>query len=312
MAQFDGPYLRRLLAYLVGISSLVVLLAIFSGSFTFADVLNLFDSPLLLYAVLLQTVSIFVAGFGWVAMAMEETAISMREKIKVVSTHSISWAARYIPGYVAQLTGKVLGLNDLGVSVRKVSQLLFLEFVYMGLSAASMGLLFFATWIFLSESSFWLATLTIALAAAITFLYFSKYLKPSIVRFLSLASFLRDHLVDKGYPGKRVPIFYSASRFFSVVSYALVASTIANQTQDVILFASVAMISGLAGQLVPLVPSGIGVREWAGVAMLSFLSFSLDPAIMFMLISRFIMLISDLIALVFGIFIYVVSSERPS
>ena len=311
MAKFDARKLRDLIAYVVAFSSLFVLLVIFSRTFRLADILNIFNSSFWLYAIFLQTLSIFIAGLGWASLAAEETSISRREKIKIAASHSISWAARYVPGYVTQLTGKVMGLRDFGISVIKASQMIFIEFIYMGLSAASLGLLLFATWGFLSESSFWLKILTLALASVLTLLYFSSDLKPAVVKLLALAPFLKNRLVDENHMGKRVPIFYFVSRVFNVASYIFVALTISDQSTGVILLAGTAIIAGLAGQLVPFVPSGIGVREWTGVGLLSMLAFSLDPAITFMLMSRFVMLMSDLIALAAGVVFYAVTSKKP-
>lgn len=221
-----------------------------------------------------------------------------KSKIELFYVYAKSWLGRYIPGTAPWILGKIYFASKHGISKTKlaISSILEASLQILTITILSSVFLFFdQSFNKKFENMKPLLVMAIILSIVTIIPKFFNVLLSTIHKFLKKKPLAKEHLV-KTKTIIRGSSMYVVFAIFNGVSLFFIAKGIYPPlSYDNFLYViSVSNLAGIIGMLAIFVPSGIGVREGALVAMLAQIM-PVEIAVSVAIITRVAGLIWDLI-----------------
>lgn len=212
-----------------------------------------------------------------------------------------AWLARYIPGTIPWIAGKIYLAAEHGISKSRlaVSTLVEAAAQVVGVGAVSLALLAVDGRIAeLSPALLWLviggaALLVLAMVPAV----FNRLLA------LGFRALKRGSAVPVGWNVVVASVsLYAAGAVLSGLSYALLVFSLVPTIEagDIVFLVGAFGLAGVVGMLTPLVPSGLGTRDGAQLLLLLVI-FSAPVAGLIVVVSRVWSAVVDLLFWVFAV-----------
>ena len=211
----------------------------------------------------------------WQYILIDLGARNLPGFIRLSNIHAKAWIARYLPGTVTWMIGKVYFARNLGISKSRLSASTIVEACVqiVAVATTSLFLLILDGRFFNIAGIFPLITLLIFVCIIMSVLFI-----PSVFRIFSkkLLVFLKlEHLGEEfsinGKTTFRSFGLYIIGSIISGLSYFYVVLAVWPSLTVVELFFIIAAVNlaGVAGTITPLLPSGIGVRDTTLLVLLS-------------------------------------------
>ncbi len=305
MKNFVSNYARKHVAsifrafLLIGI---IVFLSFYLRGIDFSQLRELQLRPLPLIASLVLSLSFRYWGvYIWRNILQDLGSIELPKFEVLALIYARSWMARYIPGTVTWIAGRVFLARDLGISKSRltVASLIEAGIQIVAIAATSMLLLSF------DERINTVVNSEIRILVLIASLVLALMLIPAVfnhlLRFVYRAVRGVDAYSELATNGKatlRSFVLYAFGSFVSGISYYFMAMAIWGSTSpsDMIYIIGAVNLSGVIGMATPFVPSGLGVRDATQLILLSAI-FPKEVALVLTIFSRLWSLIVDIIFL---------------
>lgn len=250
-------------------------------------------------ALVLFALAVAASGLLWgrvLAAVAPEVEVPVREAIRA---HLGGWVMRYIPG-VGSLFYKLRWAGDRGYSRLDSFVAFTYENVFLQLASLVGGsvLLIVVVGPSLVAGNLVMAILTIVLVAGML-LSLSRPVIRRVLLFLATRRFRERvgnlRLISTGRSLLFV-VEYLLPRIINGAGAAIVAAALfATGGVDLLLVAAAYTVAGALGVLAVFVPSGLGVREGAFVALLAAGGFELVDAVVLAVVARFVSTLADLV-----------------
>lgn len=305
MKNFISNYLREHVAsifrafLLIGV---IVFLSFYLKGIDFSKLKELQLRPLPLIVSLVLSLSFRYWGvYIWRNILQDLGSIELPKFQVLALIYARSWMARYIPGTVPWIAGRVFLARDLGISKSRltVASLIEAGIQIVAIAATSMLLLSF------DERINTVVNSEIRVLVLIASLVLALLLIPAVfnhlLRFVYKAVRGVDAYSELATNGKatlRSFVLYAFGSFVSGISYYFMAMAIWGSTSpsDMIYIIGAVNLSGVIGMATPFVPSGLGVRDATQLILLSAI-FPKEVALVLTIFSRLWSLIVDIIFL---------------
>ena len=280
----------------------IVFLSFYLKGIDFSKLKELQLRPLPLIVSLVLSLSFRYWGvYIWRNILQDLGSIELPKFQVLALIYARSWMARYIPGTVPWIAGRVFLARDLGISKSRltVASLIEAGIQIVAIAATSMLLLSF------DERINTVVNSEIRVLVLIASLVLALLLIPAVfnhlLRFVYKAVRGVDAYSELATNGKatlRSFVLYAFGSFVSGISYYFMAMAIWGSTSpsDMIYIIGAVNLSGVIGMATPFVPSGLGVRDATQLILLSAI-FPKEVALVLTIFSRLWSLIVDIVFL---------------
>jgi len=243
------------------------------------DYKYLFSLQLSLYpltiAACLSVASRYWGVLVWQFILVDLGAQNLPGFIALANIHAKAWIARYLPGTVTWMIGKVYFARNLGVSKSRLSASTIIEAGVQIVAVATTSIIFLLLdgRLFKFTGIFPLILLLISLCMIMSIL-----LIPSVFDKVSKYIFkllgLKPLNIEFSINGKATLRSYGLYAIGSIISglsyYYIVLSVWPSlPINDLIFIVAAVNLAGVAGTVTPLLPGGIGVRDATFLVLLS-------------------------------------------
>jgi len=220
----------------------------------------------------LMVSALFAVGFRflgvgvWINVLRDLGARTLPDLRHLALVYSKAWMARYIPGTVPWIAGRILLAKDLGISRSRLAASTFAELIAQVSAIAAVSLILVAFDPRL-QSITPLYVKVLVIGAVIGFLVL---LVPSVFNLIARKAYLLlkrreayDELSINGRVVVRALLTYSIGAFVSGSAYYFLALALWDgiDSGDFLYIIGAANLAGVVGVLTPLVPSGLGTRD---------------------------------------------------
>lgn len=262
-------------------------------------------TPLTLGSIAFFAGAVVLAGFNWhrIMVALGETHIS---RWSAVESHLGSWIVRYIPS-VAQPLFKVNWAAKHGVRKSTAFLAFLYEFALMQTAsiAGSLIVIVVARSEFFSDAELVFATVALVALTAAGLLALRYLVNPVAKRVAKLRRIDEFESLPTMSFGSVLSLTasFTVPRFVNGIGVAMIAVTMIPSWTifDLFVWAAAYTIASMIGIWWVFVPSGIGVREAAFVAILSAFGMNVVDGIAISIVVRLVSTVSDLVvAAIYG------------
>lgn len=217
----------------------------------------------------------------------------------LASIYARSWMARYIPGTVPWIAGRVILARDLGISKSRLTVASVLEAGTQILGIAAISLLLLGIdGRLASQFEGRIGTVVLSIG-----LVFSLLLIPAIfnrlIRFVYKVLRGREAYAELATNSKatlRSLLLYAVGSLLAGISYYFMALAVWGSVsiRDLVFIIGAVNLSGVVGMAAPCVPSGLGVRDASQLVLLSVI-LPKEVALVLVVFSRLWSVIIDLV-----------------
>ena len=309
---------RRVLLILIGGASIAFMAyALFAGWETILAALERPAAP----AILARAVAVYIlaaALLGLGSAVLARMLLSDARYAKIMAVFFLAQAARYLPGNIAHLVGRITLSKEVGLDRLAASTALAIELVTLA-AVAALAALYLAPQLVLAEAVLWPVA---AAAAGLLGLGIGLFLlvrhMPKADRFRAAIGRLAEHAGNL-MRVRNVP--YLLGYLVIAALCFILLGVFLRETLRVIDPASVSQLdilratvvfatAWLFGFLTPGAPAGIGAREAALVLLLSPIA-GREVSLAVAVLSRALSVLGDGIITLIGAALYAAARERP-
>jgi hypothetical protein len=305
LKNFISNYLRENVSSIFRVFlfvGVIVFLSYYLKGINFGKLRELQLRPLPLIASLVLSLSFRYWGvFIWRNILKDLGSSKLPQFGVLASIYAQSWMARYIPGTVTWIAGRVFLARDLGISKSRltVASLIEAGIQIVAIAATSMLLLSFDERIndvVSGEIRVLVLAASLVLALLLIPTVFNQLLRVAYRAVRGADAY--SELATNGKATFRSFLLYAFGSFVSGISYYFMAMAIWDSTapSDMIYIIGAVNLSGVIGMATPFVPSGLGVRDATQLILLSAI-FPKEIALVLTIFSRLWSLIIDVIFL---------------
>ncbi len=309
--------LRRLVLIFVGGASVAFMAyALFAGWGTILAALEQPHAP----AILTRAVAVYILAavlLGLGSAVLARMLLSDARYAKIMAVFFLAQAARYLPGNIAHLVGRITLSKEVGLDRLAASTALAIELVTLA-AIAALAALYLAPQFVLAEAALWPAAAAAGLFVLGVGIVLAVRYKPKADRVRAAIDRLADHarnlLRVRNVPYLLAYLLIVTICFFLFGVFlreALRAIDPASVGQfDVLRATMVFATAWLFGFLTPGAPAGIGAREAALVLFLSPIAGN-EVSLAVAVLSRVLSVLGDGIITLIGAALYAAARERP-
>jgi uncharacterized membrane protein YbhN (UPF0104 family) len=232
-----------------------------------------FDWGLLILASIISLGFRYWGVFVWQTVLKALGASSLPSFSTLSSVYAKAWMARYIPGTIAWVGGKIYLANKHGISKSRLAVSSLVEAATQIVATMSVALILLGIDPRLDALSWQLKTVMVGVGIGIT-----VCLYPPLFNFLVRTAY-RLIRRKEAYGQLRVNakaviqsyLLYLVGAFIAGASYYFLAASLSSQVQAEMFWFIIGTLSlaGALGMATPFVPSGLGVREGVQLVLLS-------------------------------------------
>ncbi|EIC21285.1 lysylphosphatidylglycerol synthase domain-containing protein [Thiorhodovibrio frisius] len=247
------------------------------------------EASFLAYSVIFAVIFRYWGVFTWQVILRELEGKQVPGLVPLGAVYAKAWMARYIPGTVFWIAGKIYLAQSLGISKSRLAASSLLEggMQIVSVISVSLVLLTFDSRLdtMLQELKWFIALVSLVSLTCL--------LPPVFNRVLAIAY----TLVKKSAPGDELRInlsaiaksflLYACGALISGISFYFMCRAFypATDSQHLLYLTGAYNLAGALGMATPLLPSGIGVREGVLFALLAVI-FPLEIALSLTVVGR--------------------------
>ncbi len=233
-----------------------------------------FNPPLLALSAFFSLLFRYWGVFIWRMILHDLGSKELPPFRHLSAIYAKSWMARYIPGTVTWIAGKIFLARDLGISK---SRLAVASLVEAGIQIVALGSVSIVILSLDSRIDEKVNSTLQLLVLAGTFLLMLVLLPPVFNQVIRRAFKLirrkdaYDELATNGKATARSFVLYALGSLLAGLSYVFLAAAIWPETQysDFLYIVGAINLAGVLGMATPFVPSGLGVRDASQLLLLS-------------------------------------------
>ncbi len=285
--------MTKLQRSIVSTSFILLIVVFFAAYLKDIDYARLSDirinSAMLCFASLIALGFRYLGVYIWRCILQDLGSKELPSFVLLASIYAKAWMGRYIPGSVTWIAGKIYLASSLGISKSRLAIASMLEAIVQVAAITSVSLLLVGfdtrTDMILME----VKVLLVVLAALLILFLHPKIFNRVIQNLFKwlIRKPINDELKNNKRSVIRSFLLYSVGAFVSGASYFFMTSSIVSELSWHLFFYIVGAYSlaGAIGMAVPLLPSGLGVRDGVQLILLSVI-FPKETALILVVFSR--------------------------
>lgn len=259
---------------IIFISMIVVFFAIYLQGIDYRKLASLqFNAVLLIAATAISLSFRYWGVYIWQTILKDLGATSMPHFSLLANVYGKAWMARYIPGTVTWIAGKVYMASKLGISKSRLTVSSLLEGGVQVVASLVVSLALLALDPRLDVFSGWIKLAMLCLALALLIVLYPPILTSSIRRAYRLFRNKEPYAELRSNTKATVRSFglYSIGALIAGTSYYLLTSALypSITLNEFWYIVGSFTLAGAVGMATPFVPSGLGVRDGVQLVLLS-------------------------------------------